>query len=390
MHDEKFATPYDLNQKNGPAIFYAVEQSTPEFARFLLDHGVDPEVINTAGMTASELLWDRAYGGRYGADGAAIVRKLLARGDAVDEMGFTTLHKIILGFIHKKLRTVLEASTDSVNMIDSRGHTPLHWAVLCDDAAAAQHLLDYGADPNITDREGLLAIDHVKGPLVCTTLLKAKANIHNPLPFNKRCALQHTVNRNAPVETIEILIAAGGDVNVSDTDRETALLSAIYYGYTEIIETLIRCGADVNVSNISSRHNSTKFAAASDRSDVLPLLLNSGADYTALDVYGQDLGHSAATFASTEFIKVMTRCDLPNLRLDVPDKAGRTAKDLMHERIIFTDREVGVHEAFESLVASLTTLSGTKQGNIDFEELLDPSCRPGTPDVSQLPGAFPL
>lgn len=75
-------------------------------------------------------------GGNVQAGGAAIVRKLFRRDDAVDDLGFTTLHKIILGFIHKELRTVLEVSTDSVPTIDSRGRTPLHRAVLYDDAAA--------------------------------------------------------------------------------------------------------------------------------------------------------------------------------------------------------------------------------------------------------------
>lgn len=77
--------------------------------------------MNTAGVTASELLCDRALAGRYGADGAAILRNRLLTDDAVDDMGFTTLHKIIHGFIYKVLRTVLEAPADSVNTIDSRG-----------------------------------------------------------------------------------------------------------------------------------------------------------------------------------------------------------------------------------------------------------------------------
>lgn len=99
-------------------------------------------------------------------------------------------------------------------------------------------------------------------------LLKAKADIHNLSPFNKRCVLQHILKRNAPVETIKILIVAGGDVDLRDTQRETALLNAIYYGNTESIEIFIRYDADVNATNISSRQNSIKIAAAFDRSDL--------------------------------------------------------------------------------------------------------------------------
>ncbi len=59
MYSQGLASPYDVNMKNGPAIFYAVEQETPEFAHFLLDQGVDFDIPNTAGLTAGELLWDR-------------------------------------------------------------------------------------------------------------------------------------------------------------------------------------------------------------------------------------------------------------------------------------------------------------------------------------------
>lgn len=228
MYSQGLASPYDINMKIGPALYYAVDQETPKFAHFLLDQGVDFELPNSAGITASELLWDRAFGGRYGAEGSAVVRRLLRGDDRVDDMGFTALHKIILGFMYKDLRAVFEASMDSINTVDSRGRTPLHCAVLCDDHTAVQELLGNDADPNITDRRGFVAIDTVRSASVCKLLLKANANINNPSPFNGRCALQHAVNRNVPIEVIEILIPAGSDINLRDSDRETVLLNAVY------------------------------------------------------------------------------------------------------------------------------------------------------------------
>ncbi|KAL8718685.1 MAG: hypothetical protein Q9225_004204 [Loekoesia sp. 1 TL-2023] len=348
MYNQGLASPYDVNLKNGPAIFYAVEQNTPEFAHFLLDQGVDFDLPNNAGITASELLWDRAFGGCYGAGGSVVVRKLLQGDDGVDDMGFTTLRKIVLGFIYKDLRVVLEACTDSINVVDSRRRTPLHWAVLCDDQGSVQELLHNGADPNITDRQRFVAIDFVRSASVCKSLLETKADINNPSPFNNRCALQHTVNRNVPVKVIEILIAAGGDVNFGDTDRETALHNAIYWGYTKIAECLIQHGADVNAANISSRDSAIHFAAAFDRSELLPLLLERGAD-----------------------------------------REGMTAKEHMKERVILADREVGVHEAFESLVASLSASPELNEKDLDIPKQFDVDHQARTPGFSQLPGAFP-
>ncbi|KAL8748576.1 MAG: hypothetical protein Q9184_007206 [Pyrenodesmia sp. 2 TL-2023] len=188
MYGEGIASLYDLRQKNGPALFYAVERNTPEFARLFLNQVVDSDVVNTAGVTASKLVWDRAFAGRYGANGAAIVRKLFSGDDTMDDMGFITLHKIIPGSVYKDLRTVLEASADSVNTIDSGGRTPLHWAVLCNDESATQQLLNYGADSNVTDREGFVAIDHVRGPLVCTKPAESKSR--SPQTFSSEQALR--------------------------------------------------------------------------------------------------------------------------------------------------------------------------------------------------------
>ena len=107
MYSQGLASPYDINLKNGPAIFYAVKRETPEFAHFLLDQGVDFGLSNNAGVTASELLWDRAFGGRYGAEKSVVVRRLLQGDDYVDNMGFTTLHKIVLGFVYKDFEPYL-------------------------------------------------------------------------------------------------------------------------------------------------------------------------------------------------------------------------------------------------------------------------------------------
>lgn len=294
MYSQGLASPYHTNWEGKPTLFLAIDHETPELAHFWLDQGADCDLSNNAGATAGELLWDRAFEGHYGTEGPAVVRRLLRGDDCVDDMGYTTLHKIVLGFIYKDLQAVLDISKDMVNATDSRGRTSLHWAVLRDDQAAVQRLLGNGADPNITDDRGFVAIHFVRSAPICKLLLKAKASINIPSPFRNRCALQLAVKRNTPVELLEFLVAAGSDINLGDSDRETALLIAICWGYIKIAEYLVRHGADVKAANISSRDSAIHFAASFDRPKLLPLLLDRGADYTALNIHGRDLGHTAA------------------------------------------------------------------------------------------------
>lgn len=305
MYSEGLASPYDVSIKGTPAIFKATDHKSPDFAFYLLDQGADFDISNNAGITAAERLWDQAYEGACGAKGSAVVRKLSPGDDRVADMGFATLHKVVLGFIHKDIATVLNAIEDMIDAVDFRRRKVLYWVVLCDDVAAVRTLLAAGAEPNVPDRQGLVAIDAVRSVSVCRMLLKAEANINNPVPVSRRYALQHAVIRCAPVEVIDTLIAAGSDVNYRDIDQESALAIAIYWGFTEIVVHLIQAGAEVNISNKSSTDHPIHFAAAFNRWDILPLLLGRGADYTALNKYKRDLGHTAALFASTEFIKVM-------------------------------------------------------------------------------------
>lgn len=85
----------------------------------------------------------------------------------------------------------------------------------------------------------------------------------------------------------------------------------------------------------------------------------------------------------------MARCDLRKLNLDVRDKAGKTAKDHMNERVILTEREIGVHEAFELLLASLSAPSESNGEDLDLSNQFDVDFETRTPDFSRLPGAFP-
>ena len=389
MYNQGLASPHDVTRHGVNSLVFAADHGSAQLVNFLIDQGVDCDFAAERGESPSEMLWDRAYGGMFGKDGPVIIRKVARRNDDLDGMGFSTLHKIILGVVYKDLRMVLEATTDSVNTTDSRGRTPLHWAVICNDLVALEILLEFGADPNIADNWGCVATDFIRSSLVCMSLLDAKAHIRR-IPGRKgRCALHQAVIRGTPVEVIDRLIDAGVDVNVTDSDGETALMNAIYWGRTEIAERLIERGADVNASNISSSKSPIHFVGNLDRPKLLPLLLESGADYTSVNLQGCDLGHYATRFGGVELIQIMSQSKLPGLDLDKRDRDGKTAKDYMKERIVFTDREIGIHEAFETLAAYLAPSSKLNKEVLEYSNEKDiESPVPMTFDP-HIPGAFP-
>lgn len=388
MYNQGLASPLDVTRHGANSLVFAADHGSAKLVHFLIDQGVDCDFAAERGDIPSEMLWDRAYGGMFGEDGSVIVRRVARRNDDLHDMGFSTLHKIILGVVYKDLRMVLEATIDSVNATDSRGRTPLHWAVICNDAVAVETLLEFEADPNIIDNSGYVAVDFIRGSLVCKSLLDAKARIRFNPGKKGRCALHHAVIRGTPVEVIDQLIDAGVDVNVADLDGESPLINALYWGRIEMAERLIECGADVNISNFSSHESPIHFVGNFDRPRLLPILLERGADYTAINIHGHDLGHCAARFAGVEFIQIMSQSRLPGLDLDKRDRDGKTAKEYMNERIVLTDREIGIHEAFETLAAYLAP-SKPNVEVLEYSNDKDIESQVPMPFDPEIPGAFP-
>ena len=397
MYADRIASPYDVDPAGRNALLYASKQQSAKVAQFLLDQGADGNQLDSLGRPPSELLLKRSFAGMYGDLGPDIIRRILNGNDSLDEFGFTTLHQIVLGFTFKDLKTVLDATTDTINTTDSLGRTALFWAVICDHVNHVQLLLSYDADPNAKDTRGYTPVDFIRGPSVCKLLLAAGAkNNVNPQNYH-HSSLHEQVIENGCAEVMTLFAAADFDIDIKDHDHETPLLNAIYAGHTTVVKRLIELGADVNAANVSSHDSALHFAANFDRPEILRLLLDASADYTALDRNGRNLAHCAARTASTALVKIMTGTKLVGLDLEGRDSEGKTPCDYMSERIVMTDLEVGVHEAWEELVAALSLSPppaytsdkvGEKSGRV--EEVLDLEMQTFETEWSKVPGAFPV
>ena len=387
MYADGLASPYDINLKGKNALGYACDLEDCEMAQFLLDQGADAGLKSNE-RTPGEVLWDKAFAGSYGTDGLALVRRMLRNQDEEVDLGLSTLHRVVLGFVFKDLRTVLEAAAmDLINSVDARGRTPLFWAVLRNQPESVKLFLEYGANPNIKDSYGFAAIDFVQSTTVCHLLLRAKAtNNTNPACWN-RSTIHQVVRENPNVDLIKCLFDAGFDIDVRDRDNETPLLNAIYKGYAAVARCLIELGADVNAANISSRDSALHFAASFCVPQLLPLLLERGADYTVLNKDYRNIGHNAARFGNTELVNIMAQSDLRKLDLSVRDVEDKTPKDHINERIVLSDDEIGVHEAFERLVASIN--NPLNLGEMVPERVIDVGFQGPPEKLEKLPGSFP-
>jgi len=80
------------------------------------------------------------------------------------------------------------------------------------------------------------------------------------------------------LEAADELIKKGADVNKSNRDGETPLMSAAKNGHMAVVELLIRSGANINATdNLGS--SAVRYAQRKGRSDMVQLLQSHGGKY---------------------------------------------------------------------------------------------------------------
>ena len=154
--------------------------------------------------------------------------------------------------------------------------------------------LEHGADATEV-REGdtplHVALDAHRGPAVIEVLLAAGADV-NARDARNRTPLRRALDSGVPLGTIRVLLGAGADVNARDDLGWTPLHEAVRNDATSVIGVLLDAGADVNVRN---RGGATLLHMAFDRSPAMfEMLREAGADLNARDASGRTLLHYAA------------------------------------------------------------------------------------------------
>ncbi|XP_053976869.1 ankyrin repeat and sterile alpha motif domain-containing protein 1B-like isoform X1 [Hylaeus volcanicus] len=212
-----------------------------------------------------------------------------------DPSGYSALHHAALNG-HKEVVKLLLQYEASTNVVDTKGSSPLHLAAWAGDAeivrliltqgpsvpkvnlttkdnetalhCAAQYghtevvaqLLQYGCDPSIRNSRGESALDLAAqyGRLETVQLLVSTyPELIVPLRNSSSSVIfphtpLHLASRNGHRAVVEVLLAAGVDVNTR-TSAGTAMHEAALCGKMEVVRTLLDRGIDLAIRD--SRQN---------------------------------------------------------------------------------------------------------------------------------------
>ena len=209
------------------ALAVAVDYGYAELVKFLLDKGVDPNI-----MCDRPLLVMASSEGHL-----EVVKLLLEAGADVnlgkDEDDYKALHAAASGGHLECVEVLIKAGANlnSTNYVNS---TPLADAAFEGHEKCVDLLINAGADVNTIVCESSTALMsavqncHVK----CTELLfKAGANVN--ISRSDGMTALHDAATNADCECLDVLLKAGADVNEMTEECETPLTFAVYCLLTE-------------------------------------------------------------------------------------------------------------------------------------------------------------
>ena len=190
------------------------------------------------------------------------------------------------------------------NSKDINGRTALMIAAGWQHAELVQHLLVYGADPNIADTFGW-----------------------NSLMYS--CAFKDTAvpDHSIPV----LLLSAGADPNFKNVQNSTALVLAAYHEYEYAVTCLLNTGVDVNAGNIFG-NTALHFSAQTGNVAITELLLTAGANISVINQKGETPLDMAIAF-SNQAVTQRLLASMEAEQLIVPETALYRQPESISEQI---------------------------------------------------------
>ncbi|MDR0290798.1 MAG: ankyrin repeat domain-containing protein, partial [Treponema sp.] len=372
-----FLTGYESG--NLTFLMLAVIGGSVEFAELLLDYGADPNVRNSAGISAAHCA--------NGPLSEEMLRLLAAKGarfDITDNRGDSPLmHHIVRAYTVGGVAFVLdweeqhspnfsagfENRSDYLSDILATFLYGNRYSSIYDLTMykLANRFIDSGASPNIRDRDGesvLYIAASVKNADLVNFLLGKGADPNQQTSSGETALMAASyrtyegMNIKGNLETIRLLLGSGADPNIQDDKGETAMMKT---GHWELAEMLLNAGADPSIKNSQGQTVLHRWHGnILNGVPMLDTLISRGCFIDDSDNEGTTLLMIAASEATRWLMRAaLERGADPSLR----DAAGKNA---LHHYMLGLEKRDYWSSRDEALVAAMIE-AGARPGDTDNE-----------------------
>jgi len=300
-------------QAQGSPLAEAARQGDVDTVRALLQQGFDPNASSVDGTPA--LHWAARVNHQ---ELALLLLNAGADVNAASRYGLTPIHLAVQNHHVGMVRQLLEAGADT-EAADGSGELPLHLAIRSGDAPVLELLLSHGEQVDARDRSygqtALMFAVREEKPLLARRLLEAGADV------NAQSFAGEEHRRVLPSE-VPVGTSQGVGINRSGLpDRgmrypiigmKTPLLFATRQGNLELVQMLVAAGADIELADANGitplinailNHSvvNVNRSGKSDHLAIAKFLVAAGANVNAVDWYGQTPLWVAVDIRNLEF-----------------------------------------------------------------------------------------
>ena len=183
-----------------------------------------------------------------------------------------------------------------------------HWKSVCSNVTFVPH----GQE----DEEDRPCPAMWKDPAVCQVLIDAGADIERKNDMGR--SPLHCACRSGALDVVKVLVEAGAGVRVTDTEGDTCLTLAAYFGHTETVRYLVGL-LQVDVTHKDSAGHTALILSACNHPAVMEVLIDAGAEVEVKDKTGFSPLHWACRSGSLAVVKVLVKA---GARVCVADNKG--------------------------------------------------------------------
>ena len=257
------------------ALCLACSYRQQDSVRILLAAGANTNIANKFGNTSlhSAVFWNCSK---------KIIRAIINHGanvNATNKINVTALTISCTKQNIDAMNVLLNAGAET-DIADADGDTCLHSAVRVCSKEVLETIIRHNVDVNATNKNNrtALMIACKKGKIdVINVLLNAGANPRIADKNGNTC-LHDAVDGDCSKEVFEAIINHNANINATDKNNVTALMIACWNGNVDAINILLDAGADPHIAD-SNSYTCLHHAVDGDSSkDVLQTIINQGSD----------------------------------------------------------------------------------------------------------------